>query len=102
MNKLDLLTSQGPTVKLTDDQKAKIRDKLSGLGDKDEIKDEDAQKTSEDILEIVEGDRKYLELAGLHYPGAGGDFPRPIPNLFKYKANADHLKALQDRLGSGK
>jgi len=102
VNKLDLLTSQGPRVKLTDDQKAKIREKLSGLGDKDEIQDEEAQKTLEDILEIVEGDRKYLELAGFQYPGTGGDFPRPIPNPFKYKANADHLKALQDRLGNGK
>jgi hypothetical protein len=100
VNKLDLLTSQAPAVKLTDDQKAKIREKLSGLGAKDEIKDEEAQKTLEDILEIVEGDRKYLELAGFQYPGAGGDFPRPIPNPFKYKANADHLKALQDRLGN--
>jgi hypothetical protein len=102
VNKLDLLTSQGPAVKLTDDQKAKIREKLSGLADKEEITDEDAQKTLEDILEIVEGDRKSLELAGFQYPGAGGDFPRPIPNPFKYKANADHLKTLQDRLGTGK
>jgi hypothetical protein len=100
VNKLDLLTSQSPAVKLTDDQKAKIREKLSGLEGKDEIKDEEAQKILEDILEIVEGERRYLELAGFQYPGAGGDFPRPIPNPFKYKANADHLKALQDRLGT--
>jgi hypothetical protein len=85
-------------VKLTDDQKAKIREELSGLEAKDEIKDEEAQKILDDILEIVEGERKYLELAGFQYPGGGGEFPRPIPNPFKYKKNADHLKALQDRL----
>ncbi len=95
--KLDLLTSPTPLIKLTDDQKAKIREQLNGL-DKDEIKDEEALKKLEDILEIVEGERKSLEMAGFQYPGAGGDIPRPSPNPFKVKNNADHVKALQERL----
>ena len=94
--KLDLLTSPTPLIKLTDDQKAKLREKLNGL-DKDEIKDEEAQKKLDDILEIVEGERKSLEMAGFQ-AGAGGDMPRPSPNPFKVSTNAKHLKELQDRL----
>jgi hypothetical protein len=94
--KLDLLTSPTPLIKLTDDQKAKIREKLNGL-DKAEINDEEAQKKLDDILEIVEGERKSLEMAGFQ-SGAGGDMPRPSPNPFKYSINAQHLKALQEHL----
>jgi hypothetical protein len=97
VTKLDLLTSKTPLVNLTDDQKSKIQEKLKGL-DKDEIKDEEAQKTLDDILEIVEGERKALEQVGFQYPGAGGEFPRPVPNPFKYKSNADHLKSLKEHL----
>ncbi len=101
VNKLDLLTSQTPLVKFTDDQKAKIREKLSGLETKDEIKDEEAEKTLVDLLDIVDAERKSLELVGFQFPGSGGDIPRPAsPNPFKYKANADHLKKLQERLTS--
>jgi hypothetical protein len=99
--KLDLLTSQTPLVKFTDDQKAKIREKLSGLEAKDEIKDDEAVATLVDLLDIVEGERKSLEMVGFKFPGAGGDIPRPgSPNPFKIKVNADHLKTLQERLTS--
>jgi len=97
--RLDLLTSPTPLIKLTDDQKTKIREKLSGL-DKDEIKDEEALQILTDLLEIVEDQRNALELAGFRHPGAGGEISRPSPNPFKYQVNANHLKALQERLTS--
>jgi hypothetical protein len=97
VTKLDLLTSKTPVLNLTDDQKVKIREKLKAL-DKEEISNEEAEKMLEDILEIVEGDRKYLEMAGFQYPGAGGAISRPHPNPFKTSINAQHLKALQEHL----
>jgi len=96
--KLDVLTGKTPLVKLTDDQKAKIQEKLKAL-DKEEITDEQAEKILVEFLEIVEDQRKALEEVGFQYPGAGGAIPRPVPNPFKYKANADHLKSLQEHLG---
>jgi hypothetical protein len=98
--KLDLLTSKSPLMKLTEEQKAKLREKLKDL-DKAEIKDDDAQKILIDILDLVEGERKSLETAGFRWPGTGGDSPSAqMPaNPFKEKPNAEHLKALQDHLG---
>ena len=97
VTKLDLLTSKTPLIHLTDDQKSKIRSKLSAL-DKDEVKDDEAEKILDDILEIVEGDRKALEEVGFQYPGAGGAISRPHPNPFKVKIHADHLQSLKNHL----
>lgn len=101
--KLDLVTGKAPLVNLTDEQKAKLREKLKDLDSKTEIKEQDAEKMLIDILDIVEGDRKSLETAGFRWPGTGGPSPsaQMPPNPFKEKANAEHLKALQEHL-SGK
>jgi hypothetical protein len=98
--KLDVLTRKPLSVQLKDEQKAKIRDQLKGLEDKDEIREEDAKKTLDALLEAVKENREALEDAGFHWPGEKGrNSPLDIPNPFKEKNDGDHLKSLRKQLG---
>ncbi len=101
--KLDVLTRKPLTVKLTTDQKAKVREQLEGLEDKEELSEEDAKKTLNALLEIVKENKETLEAAGYRWPGQGGTPPpSDIPNPFKEKGDGDHLKSLRGQLRDGK
>jgi hypothetical protein len=100
--KIDQLTQKPLQLNLTTEQKAKLREQLQGLGDKDELSDEEAKKRLDAILEIVKKDKDTLEAAGYNWPGErgggrGGSGPPPAPN-FKEGPDADHLKSLQNQL----
>jgi hypothetical protein len=106
VGKLVHLTQKPLAVTLSDDKRAKLREQLAGLEVMDELNDEEAKKRLEAVLDIVKGDKDTLVAAGYRWPdgggpgggGPGGSGPPPA-NPFKERENADHLKALQERLG---
>jgi hypothetical protein len=96
--KLDVLTSKPLAVNLTEEQKTKIQATLKGLGEKKELREDDAKRILDAILQIVENDKETLAAAGFP-PGSPN---ASDPNPFQQEANAEHLKALQARLSSKK
>jgi hypothetical protein len=52
---LDLLTAKPLEVKLSEEQKGKIQEKLKELGEKRELSEEDAKTTLDAILDHKEG-----------------------------------------------
>jgi hypothetical protein len=96
VTKLDVLTAKPLEVKLNEDQKSKIREKLKGLKEKNDLSEDEAKSLLDAILEIVKDDQETLTAAGF----------RPVPtnpdvrlNPFRDDGpNADHLKSLQTRL----
>jgi len=95
--KLDVLTAKPLEVKLSEDQKNKIREKLKGLDEKRELNEDEAKGTLDAILEIVKNDKETLVAAGFS-PSPPSLGPRPYSNPFVESSNAEHLKALQSRL----
>jgi len=98
--KLDQLTGKPLAVTLSAEQQAKLSEQLKGLEKEEKLSEEDAGKRLTAILEIVKGDRATLEAAGYRWPGPPGGFQPPpdVPNPFKEEDNAEHLKALQQRV----
>jgi hypothetical protein len=104
VSKLDQLTGEGLTIRLTDEQKAKLAEQLAGLDKLEELKDDEADKRLKAILEVIENTRATLEAAGYTWPGAA-PMARPQPdaaNPFSDAENSKPLKALQERVGKGK
>jgi hypothetical protein len=99
----ELLTAKPPALNLSAEQKAKIGEQLKGLDEAEELKDEDAKKRLDAILEVVKDDKTKLEAAGYHWPGQGGEIPsgEAPKNPFKDDATAKHLKSLQGQLTKG-
>jgi hypothetical protein len=112
VTKLDQLTTKPLEVKLTDDQRAKLRAQLQGLDEKEELSDDEAKKRLDEILKIVEGDKDTLEAAGYRWPGegggrgggggGGGGRQPPPPNPFKEGDAAKHLKDLENTVKAKK
>jgi hypothetical protein len=102
--KLDLLTGEPLTLKLTDAQRARLREQVRGLAEHEELSAEDATKRLDAILEIVKDQRTTLEAAGYRWPGQRGGFRPPAdrPNPFREEADGQHLKALEEHLAKGK
>jgi hypothetical protein len=111
VDKLDVLTRKPLAVDLEGDKKKKVLEQLRGLGEKDELTDEEAGAKLEALLKVLEGDRATLEAVGYNWPGAppagrgggrGRGGPPPVPpNPFKQENNREHLEALQKRLEKG-
>jgi hypothetical protein len=104
--KLDQVTGHQLVVNLTSEQKKALREQLAGLGDPDELKDDDAKKRLDAILETVKSHKETMELAGFRWPGppAGGmsmgSAPKKeAPNPFKEGDNAKRLQELQKLVG---
>lgn len=102
--KLDQLTAKPLTISLTDDQKAKLAKQLTGLDAAEELKDDEAKKRMNAILEIIQDDRATMEAAGYSWPGSPPPMrPQPEgPNPFKSAETGKTLKALQERVGKAK
>jgi hypothetical protein len=98
VTKLDQLTAKPLAVNLSDEQKAKLREQLDGLGKEKELSDDEAKKRLTAILEVVKGERATLEAAGYLWPGEQFRMPANVPNPFTEEANGKHLQALQDRV----
>lgn len=100
VTKLDQLTAKPLAVRLSDEQRAKLREQLQGLAEMEELDDEDAEKRLNAVLEIVKGERETLEAAGYRWPGqgAGWRLPADAPNPFSHEENGKHLKSLQEHL----
>jgi hypothetical protein len=99
--KLDQLTRKPLAVNLTEEQRAQVREQLKGLGDADDLSDDDAKKRLDTVLDVVKDQRETLEAAGYRWPGqqGGGRPPADAPkNPFKDEANGKHLKSLEDQL----
>jgi hypothetical protein len=94
--KLDALSSKPLTIKLDEKQFKGVREQLTGLGEKDVLEEEEAQKRLDALLELLKDQRAVLEAAGYRWPGGmgGGRPPAPPPNPFKEGENAEHLKSL--------
>jgi hypothetical protein len=97
--KLDLLTHKPLAIRLTDEQRTKLREQLQGLSDKEQLDPAEALKRLEEIQKIVESDKGTLEAAGFSWPvprSAGR--PTDVPNPFKQEQNGQHLKSLQEEV----
>jgi hypothetical protein len=102
--KLDQLTGKSLTITLTDDQKAKLAEQLAGLEAAEELKDDEAKKRMNAILEIFRDNRSTMEAAGYSWPDSP-PLSRPqqeVPNPFTSAENGLPLKALQERAGKAK
>jgi gas vesicle protein len=103
VTKLDQLTEKPLTIKLSDEQKAKIAEQLAGLDKAEDLADGDAKMRMDAILDVVKGDRAVLEAAGFIWPGGGMRTPpQDSPNPFSSEENANRLKALQARTAKPK
>jgi hypothetical protein len=105
VDKLDVLTSKPLAVEMKGDKKTKVLEQLRGLGEKDELSDDEAKQKLDALLKVLEPDRATLEAAGYRWPGAGapggGGRGAAPPNPFKQEDNGKHLKDLQERLEKG-
>ncbi len=98
--KLDDLTRKPLEVKLTEDQKQKVREQLKGLDGQKELTDDDAKKRLDALLDVVKDQRDVLKSAGYRWPGeGGGDMQPPVPNPFTEEKNKEHLKSLLGQEG---
>jgi hypothetical protein len=104
--KLDQLSQKPLAVNLTDEQRKKVSEQLAGLGDKDELSEDDAKKRLDALEDIVTKDQKEALDAyrlpgqqGGGRPGAAADAPK---NPFKEEANGKHLKSLQEQVETKK
>jgi hypothetical protein len=110
VTKLDLLTAKPLSVTLTEEQRAEVKKQLEGLGEMEDLSDEEAKNRLDALLKVVEKDRATLEAAGYRWPGAGGGGPGggmggfgpPPPNPFKEGDDAKALQSLQKQLTKGK
>jgi hypothetical protein len=105
VTKLDQLTGKPLVVHLTPEMKAKVQEQLKGLIDAEEIKDEDAQKRLDALLEILQSEKETMEAAGYRWPGQGGGppgGPADAPNPFRTPETGKKLKELQERLADKK
>jgi hypothetical protein len=99
--KLDQLTQKPLAVNLTEGQRAKVREQLKGLGDADDLSDEDAKTRLDALLDVVKDQKDTLQAAGYRWPGEQGggrpaaDAPK---NPFKEEANGKHLKSLEEQM----
>jgi hypothetical protein len=104
--KLDALTAKPLAVKLSAEDRDKVRRQLAGLAAKEELTEEEAKERLDALLAVLEKDKATLEAAGYRWPGGGGEpggggpgGRRPPDNPFADPPNAGHLKALEERLG---
>jgi len=108
--KLDLLTHKQLSIKLTEEQQKKLQKELKGLGEKDDLSNDECGERAKAIMEVLTDDNKEtLKEAGLRQPGGGGarqggigQLPPTLPNPFKTEENAKHLKSLQQEVDKSK
>jgi hypothetical protein len=108
VGKLDALTEKPLEVRLSDEQRKKIKELLKGV-DADDLSDADAEKKAKELHELLADQKETLKAAGYPWPGEGGGRGGPgggrgrggpdgPPNPFKAEDNAKHLKSLEERL----
>ena len=97
--KLDQLTDNSLTLKLTPEQRTMIRDQLKDLPEQDEVSDEEAKKRLDAILDSLKEQRAVLEAAGYRWPGTPFAMTPPTPpNPFKDGPDSAKLNSLQEKL----
>ena len=107
VTKLDVLTAKPLAIQLTDEQRSKVREQLKGLDSEDAVNDEEAKKRLDALLAALQDHKATLIEAGYFWPGEGGlgfgfGGGGQAANPFKEGKDAEHLKALDERLGKGK
>jgi len=103
VGKIDLLTGKPLALKLSDEQRRKVREQLAGLDKLDALGEEDAQKRLGALLAALEDDKETLDAVNYRGPGPGGPpgrgAPAPLPaNPFREGAARGHVQSLQRRL----
>jgi hypothetical protein len=114
VSKLDVLSEKPLTARLSDEQKKQVEDQLKGLADADELTEDAAKAKLDKLHETLKGQKEALEAVGYRWPegegggGRGTGFGGPMggagpppANPFKSGPNADHLKAVNERLRKG-
>jgi hypothetical protein len=103
VTKLDILTQKPLTVNLDADEKKQVREQLKGLGELDQLTEDDAKQRLDGLLKALESQKEPLEAAGIRWPGSvapGTPSVNDAPNPFKDERSAKHLQALEQRLGN--
>lgn len=104
VTKLDQLTGRPLELRLSDDQKATVRDELQGLDEVSILGEEQAKARFDALLKSLENQRDTLEAAGYRWPGggrragAGGQATPDVPNPFREDGPGKHLQSLKDKL----
>ncbi len=103
LGKVNLLTGNSLTLKLTDDQRKKVREQIAGLDKLEDLAEDDAQKRLDTLLTTLQGDKETLDAVNYRWsasgPRAPGGGPSPPPaNPFREGAAHDQVQSLQKRL----
>lgn len=97
--KLDQLTDNPLTLKLTAEQRTLLREQLKDLPEQEVFSDDDAKERLDTILESLTDHRAVLEAAGYRWPGAPPAVTAPSsPNPFKIGPDSAKLSSLQEKL----
>jgi hypothetical protein len=124
VEKLELVANKPITVELTDEQRKQVLEQLKGLKEIEDLKEDEAKKRLDALLEVLEKHKETLQTVGFRWPGAGGGGPggggpggfggggfggggggfggggpQDAPNPFKEEKDAKVLNALESRLG---
>jgi hypothetical protein len=98
VDKLDHLTGKPLQVRLSEKEGAVVAEQLRGLGDKDELSEDEAGKRLNKLLTTLKGHKAALRAAGFTWPGeAEQRVAGELPNPFREGEPARRLKALQQR-----
>jgi hypothetical protein len=106
VTKIDQLTDKPLELHLSAEQRKKIQEAIKGLGEQQELSNDEAQKKLDALLELLKDQKDTLEAAGFRWPGGqrGGPPRRPtdMPNPFTDEQSKKHLESLEKRLATGK
>jgi hypothetical protein len=102
VQKLDQLTGPPLAVKLTPEERGKVRRQLGGLGEKEDLQEPEAKRRLDNLLDALQAHKATLEAVGYPWPvpekkGVVGPAPQP-PNPFRGDKVGKHLHDLEERL----
>jgi hypothetical protein len=97
--KLDMLAADPGTLPLTDEDRAKLLEKLPPIAEPDFLADKVAKEHLDALLNVLQDHKVELEKGGIRWPSdIYNPNARPPKNPFKESEAAKHLKSLQEQL----
>lgn len=103
VGKIHLLTGKPLALRLSDEQRRKVREQLAGLDQLEDLGEEDAQKRFDSLLTTLGEDKETLDAVNYRWsrpggaPGLGGS-PPPPANPFREGTAREQVQSLQKRL----
>ncbi len=99
VDKLDMMIGQPPRLNLTKEQKQQLAEQLKGLGEMEDLSDDEAKTRLDQIFKILSDHKDVLKEAGIVLPGeARAPAAGNPPNPFVRENNRTRLEDLQKHL----